>query len=235
MPYLILWMFSPDWLPYLHCNPCRKFFPSLQEGNIQVGIQSLLSLTILILSDPECVEGKLNHAVLLVGYNKTAPEVFFLIFPVNVIHNHAALLDCQELVGKELGSGNLIKLVFSTNKTCLWSLIHAPTRTGTSTWRWGRTIVDWQNVRSTQSWTSTCSNNKRMRQRANKLVFESSKNKPYRDFEFKYKKRNENKFWGNFLSCYIVFNLRACCSQDWLALSGSKWLRSVLGSCAERE
>ena len=101
-------MFSPDWLPYLHCNPCRKFFPSLQEGNIQVGIQSLLSLTILILSDPECVEGKLNHAVLLVGYNKTAPEVFFLIFPVNVIHNHAALLDCQELVGKELGSGNLI-------------------------------------------------------------------------------------------------------------------------------
>jgi len=33
-----------------------------------------------------------------------------------------------------------------------------------------------------------------MRQRANKLMFESSKNKPYQDFEFKYKKRNENKF-----------------------------------------
>ena len=30
-------------------------------------------------SDPECAEGKLNHAVLLVGYNKTAPEVLLTL------------------------------------------------------------------------------------------------------------------------------------------------------------
>merc|ERR1712198_759404 len=32
-----------------------------------------------IYNDPECVEGKLNHAVLLVGYNKTAPEPYWIV------------------------------------------------------------------------------------------------------------------------------------------------------------
>ena len=31
-------------------------------------------------SDPDCVKGKVNHAVLLVGYNKTGPEVSLLLF-----------------------------------------------------------------------------------------------------------------------------------------------------------
>merc|ERR1719507_853155 len=32
-----------------------------------------------VYNDPECVEGKLNHAVLLVGYNKTAPEPYWIV------------------------------------------------------------------------------------------------------------------------------------------------------------
>ena len=54
-------------------------------------------------SDPECAEGKLNHAVLLVGYNKTAPEVFltlltgwinasFIIFGNGVLTVTAAIM-----------------------------------------------------------------------------------------------------------------------------------------------
>merc|ERR1712192_125576 len=30
-------------------------------------------------NDPECVEGKLNHAILVVGYNKTAPEPYWIV------------------------------------------------------------------------------------------------------------------------------------------------------------
>jgi len=32
-----------------------------------------------VYNDPECAEGKLNHAVLLVGYNKTAPEPYWIV------------------------------------------------------------------------------------------------------------------------------------------------------------
>jgi len=32
-----------------------------------------------IYNDPECVEGKLNHAILVVGYNKTAPEPYWIV------------------------------------------------------------------------------------------------------------------------------------------------------------
>ena len=56
-------------------------------------------------SDPECAEGKLNHAVLLVGYNKTAPEVLltlltgwinasFIIFGNGVLAVTAANMYC---------------------------------------------------------------------------------------------------------------------------------------------
>ena len=84
---LKLLILHPDWLPHLHCSPCRQFFPTLQGGSLQVGknpirkiVRLALMLTLWILSDPECVEGKLNHAVLLVGYNKTAPEVYIPYF-----------------------------------------------------------------------------------------------------------------------------------------------------------
>merc|ERR1712212_1434008 len=32
-----------------------------------------------VYNDPECVEGKLNHAILVVGYNKTAPEPYWIV------------------------------------------------------------------------------------------------------------------------------------------------------------
>ena len=97
-------------------------------------------------------------------------------------------------------------------------------RMGTSTWRWVRTTADWPNALSTQSSTSTCSHNKMMKKKR-----KHSKDKFHLLTEFKYKKRNRNYLWINLVGQYVVFNLRACCSPEWLALSGSKWLRSVLG------
>ena len=58
-------------------------------------VRLALMLTLWILSDPECVEGKLNHAVLLVGYNKTAPEVYI---PSFVFTGFGYILICLYLI-----------------------------------------------------------------------------------------------------------------------------------------
>merc|ERR1711890_89407 len=52
------------WLSNLRCCPCRLQLPALLSG---------------VFSDPSCRYGQLNHAVLLVGYNKSGSQHYWIV------------------------------------------------------------------------------------------------------------------------------------------------------------
>ena len=96
-------------------------------------------------------------------------------------------------------------------------------RTGTSTWKWERTTADLPNALSIQCLTSTCRDDTPRR------------NKKWHNLAINSQNVQGNLKEKTFFYGPSHFNLRICCSLEWLALStlsGSKWLRFLLEGCA---
>ena len=95
-------------------------------------------------------------------------------------------------------------------------------RTGTSTWKWERTTADLPNALSIQCLTSTCRDDTPRR------------NKKWHNLAINSQNVQGNLKEKTFFYGPSHFNLRICCSLEWLALStlsGSKWLRFLLEGC----